>query len=98
MGSDDQVTTSSPVDLNDRVVMEVRAVFVDGLGVAHDEQESRFWKYGEKTPNVDPQPWMNDPRRTWAHPQDPIVLSFLVRPEHEKTAREWLDSLRQDER
>lgn len=78
-----------------RVVIEVRAVFVAGLGLPNGDQESRFWHYGEDVPKTDPQPWMKDPRKTWAHPQDPIVLSFLVDPEDEQTARAWLAALGQ---
>ena len=71
----------------DRPVIEVRAVFGTG------EQESRFWRIDDNPPKPAPQPWMREPRKTWVHPQDPIVFSFLVDFEHEDTAREWLESL-----
>lgn len=37
--------------------------------------------------------WMREPRKTWAHPQDPITFSFLVAPGREAEAKAWVDGL-----
>ncbi|HZL17762.1 MAG TPA: hypothetical protein VFG23_08455 [Polyangia bacterium] len=71
----------------DRPVMEVRIVFESG------EQESRFWKISDAVPKPDIPSWAVDPRRSWPHPQDPIILSMLVPVGVEATAREWLAEL-----
>lgn len=74
-----------------RPVIEVRAVGRAGW------QHSRFWTIRDPLPDLvmgDGWPeWMEDPRKTWAHPQDPIVYSFLVSDENKAIAKEWVDEL-----
>jgi len=71
--------------------IEVRIVFDD------DSQDSRIWTWGDAKngtiPQLDIEEWMVDPRKTWAHPQDPIVFSTLVAVGREQEAREWLAAL-----
>lgn len=77
----------------DRPLIEVRAVFADG------SQESRYWTMNDmrdKRPDLDlPEwpDWMREPRKTWAHPQDPITYSFLVVAGREADARAWMEAL-----
>lgn len=71
-----------------RAVIEVRAVFLDTA-----DQESRFWFLDDKMPTLEPQDWMVKPRKTWAKPQEPVVFSFLVKPENRMDALRWLESL-----
>ena len=33
--------------------------------------------------------WLENPRKAWAHPQDPITFKGNVRPGHEAEAREF---------
>lgn len=70
-------------------VLQVIAMFRDG------SQESREWTLDDMPPKVtpDPQPWMRNPLKKWPHPQEPVILHFLVDPEHEETARAWMASL-----
>jgi hypothetical protein len=74
------------------VVLEVRVVFSD------DEQESRYWLWGDvkaadAAPEIKLQDWMIEPRKTWGHPQEPIIYSTLVAPGQQYAARAWLESL-----
>lgn len=77
----------------DRVVVEVYAVFQDGSG---EESVSFTWRDVEeaKVPEIQPQDWMVEPRKSFPHPTDPIVYSMLVAPGREEDARSWLGSLR----
>jgi hypothetical protein len=75
--------------------IEVRLVFDDG------SQESRHWSraavlagdYGPTDALKDPPAFLREPRRTWVHPQDPIIFSALVSDDDRAEALTWLDSL-----
>lgn len=72
----------------DRPVVEVRIVFADG------EQESRFWTIHDNPhPDPDQPDWMREPRKSWQHPQDPVIYSCLVAGGREDEARAWLAAL-----
>lgn len=78
----------------DRPVLEVRAVLQDGREAGSQATiSSRVWRMDDDPPKPDMQPWMVDPRRSWPHPQDPIILSFLVAPGDWETAVEWVKAL-----
>lgn len=78
----------------ERVVVEVCAVFQDGSG-----QESVFFTWRDveaaAVPEIQPQDWMVEPRKSYPHPTDPIVYSMLVAPGREDDARTWLRGLRE---
>jgi hypothetical protein len=67
----------------------VRIEITTGTG----ERLVREWTIDEGPPKPNSQPWMRNPTRSWANPQDPITLRAIVDFEHEKEAREWLASL-----
>lgn len=68
-------------------VVELRLVFPD------DTQESRFWGIDDHPPKEFGQPdWMIEPRRSWQHPQDPIIFSARVEFGRTEEARKWLDA------
>lgn len=77
----------------DRVVVEVRLVFQDDSG-----EESLYFKWRDvqagALPEIDPQDWMVQPRKSFPHPTDPIIYSMLVAPGREEDARSWLHGLR----
>jgi hypothetical protein len=74
-------------DPRKRPVVELRLVFAD------DSQDSRFWRMDDSPPKDFDQPeWMIEPRRSWQHPQDPIIFSCLVAEGREEEARDWLDA------
>jgi hypothetical protein len=68
-------------------LVELRLVYADGT------QDSRFWGIDDKPPmgGFDQPDWMNEPRKSWKHPQDPICFSALVEVGREDEARSWLD-------
>jgi hypothetical protein len=39
---------------------------------------------------MEPPPWLENPKRTWDHPQDPILFEGDVKPGFEQVAREVL--------
>ena len=75
----------------DRVVVEVRVVFEDG-------EESVFFTWRDveagALPEIQPQDWMVEPRKSFPHPTNPIIYSMLVAAGREEDARAWLRSLR----
>lgn len=75
----------------DRPLIEARIVFADGT------QASRVWSMRDVeksgSPTVDMAEWMVEPRKSWVHPQDPIIYSALVPEGREEDARAWLASL-----
>jgi hypothetical protein len=77
--------------VQERTQIEVRVVFGDG------SQESRTWSWADvragRHPMPDIEEWMVDPRKSWQHPQDPIILSTLVAEGREQEARQWLSDL-----
>ena len=75
----------------DRVVVEVRVVFEDG-----EESEFFTWRDVEAgaLPEIQPQDWMVEPRKSFPHPTNPIIYSTLVAAGREEDARSWLRSLR----
>ena len=81
--------------LDAKPVVEVTLEFSDGSG------ERKVWTWGEvqagNAPALDNlgqlQDWMVDPRKAWAHPQDPICYSTKVADGHDEDARAWLASL-----
>ncbi len=74
-------------DPRKRPLVELRLVFADGT------QDSRFWCLEDRPlPEQFDQPdWMREPRKSWPHPQDPIIFSALVEAGREFEARDWLD-------
>lgn len=84
---------STPDDSHskDRVVVEVRVVFEDG-------EESQFFTWSDveagAMPEIEPQDWMVQPRKSFPHPTNPIIYSMLVAQGREDDARAWLRGLR----
>ena len=80
-------------DRKDRIVIEVHLVFEDGSG---EESVYFTWRDVEAgaVPEIQPQDWMVEPRKSLPHPTDPIVYSTLVAAGREADARSWLRGLR----
>lgn len=83
----------------DRPLIEVRAVVYAPDGVTVARQHARQWSMhdvergGKPDLQQGPLPWMLEPRKSWPHPQDPIIYSFLVADEDWQTAVDWIDNL-----
>jgi hypothetical protein len=83
------------VSIANRDMIEVRLVFEDGF------QTSRFWtadmvmrqNKGPDEALKSPPAFLREPRRTWAHPQDPLIFSALVDDADRDAALAWLDHL-----
>lgn len=55
---------------------------------------AREWSINDFPPEVEIQPWMGNPRRSWDHPQDPITYKADVPSGGIAMARGWLADLK----
>jgi len=69
-------------DPRTRPVLAVRFELPDGSLL------ERQWSYGEQTPawTKAPPDWLENPQRSWPHPQDPITLTGRVKEGREAEA------------
>jgi len=59
---------------------------------------TREWSLNDGPPKPFPPPaFIENPRRRWDHPQDPITLLGDIRPGFESEAEAWLEAFGKDE-
>lgn len=75
----------------DRPVLRARFTLPDGTPLERDFTLDDLEREGghpfERTVRDGPPDWLDEPRRAWDHPQDPVTFSGRVKPGREGDAR-----------
>jgi hypothetical protein len=71
-------------------VVRVRLFLSDGSKI------DREWTLNDGPPRpsqIPLPPWLDDPRKIWDGPQDPVELTGIVQTGHEDEARAWVEAI-----
>lgn len=76
----------------DRPLVRAKFTMPDGEVLERDWTMRDVEREGKPPFEDAPPDWLEDPNRSWPHPQDPITFTGTVRAGHEQDARDLLEA------